>query len=153
MRYTTRLVFSAPIGALRLSARLLPNRLSYPESVTLSRIGYLTLNRQLHQAMVSLSAQRSISDSPHHNQNILTTSTVGIPCPAEQLPHFRNRRNKFMAVSLFDLYFFRIVESYGQSHHPDNLFVDHPGASVRCTPHRHASARMRTNRSESFRLF
>ena len=126
---------------------------SHPESVTLSRIGYLTLNRQLHQAMVSLSAQRSISDSPHHNQNILTTSTVGIPCPAKQLPHFRNRRNKFMAVSLFDLYFFRIVESYDRSHHPDNLFVDHPGAFLHYTPHRHVSDRMRTAHSKSSRLF
>ena len=29
--------FCAPFGALRLSARLIPNRLSYPESVTVSR--------------------------------------------------------------------------------------------------------------------
>ena len=126
---------------------------SHPESVILSRIGYLIPKRKLHHAMVSPSTQRSISDSTHHNQNILATSTVGMPCPAKQLLQFGIRRNELMAVSLFDLYFFRIVESYGQNHHPDNLFVDHPGAFLRCTPHRHASARMRTNRSESFRLF
>ena len=125
---------------------------SHPESVTLSRIGYLTLNRQLHQAMVSLSAQRSISDSPHHNQNILTTSTVGIPCPAKQLLQFGIRRNELMAVSLFDLYSYRSVASYGRSHHPDNLFVDHPGASLRCTLCRRVSGRMNTVHSKSFRL-
>ena len=126
---------------------------SHPESVILSRIGYLIPNRKLHHAMVYPSTQRSISDSTHHNQNILATSTVGIPCPVKQLLQFGIRRNELMAVSLFDLYFFQIVESYDRSHHPDNLFVHRLGAFLRCTLCRHVSGRMRTVHSESFRLF
>ena len=114
-----------------------------------SRIGYLIPNRKPHNAMVSLSAQRIISPSTHHNQHFLDD---WFPCPAKQLPHFGHRRNELMAISPFDFYSYRIVASYGQNHHPDNLFVDHPGAFLRCTLCLHVSAQMRTNRSESLRL-
>ena len=59
---TTSFVFARPKGALRLSARLIPNRFSDPESMILSRNDHLIPTRLSYPEAMIFSRITSVTD-------------------------------------------------------------------------------------------